>query len=881
MAKKTYEDEEKKMSVAPKPFPNYSAPPKNYTPAPKPTPKNPYEDTERRMSVNPDYKPVPKFVDVPPPSSRNRSRPKPKENTNTSDEGGAPQTPAQVAEAEINKKIQEGKAKDITAKEIVDATGGDLVRNKETIQKIVEIQKQQDREEVREIFRRAEEQSSTPASFSTGTSRDIKEQFPYLRTKGEKAKDYSIEFGKTVGSVIGDTVSSTGEAVGFLADTVDLEVNKIGSRLYERTGLSTGGKYVAKQDEAFFAKQLEEKYPNRQQGAINIALSGASLFGKTAAKTAAIVDTALNVQDFVSTTPALFKGDPQGAAGFAVTFIDQFSPGDIGKATKAVTTDINYNVRNIPLTTNNKIIDPYLEFAQEIKGSVETTSPELIIPDAPPVETRRTLKYKDKDILGKDVAVTVEKTNDTLLKTEQFSDGMLKMTETTPQKQTSKIINKDLQVVATKVVKGDYRGQYDIDIAVTDDVRAITQDINTISRSDTEILKSQKNILTEPVVAIKGDKSIGVGTATTKETITTRSSIYPESLGFGKQTRTNLTTLEIDTLSKDVTVNQNILVDGMSASTQDTDIMSENVTTKLKSAVLTDTQLTPKSKVLVEFEIKKETRVNIKTPKTQDYNLFLKDVGKKAQTVIQEIQIVNPNIQSNLSTRPEYSLTTNTDTNLKTELQTNIRTDYALLTDNVQRQYETDRSRSREQIRINFDSKQALEQTPKLKQIPNLKPKTDFILDFPQIITTTSTARQNFDIVKPAITITQNIKSNFLFDEQKNNKKDAYSAYTKERGKLLLINKQPLPRNEALRRAHLVVDNTAARSIILRKNGTTTKKDTTFNNTNDYRINKKGFYVEKNKHAIDTTGEKAQLRASRLIKLSRKKGLFNAIKGIR
>lgn len=96
-------------------------------------------------------------------------------------------------------------------------------------------------------------------------------------------------------------------------------------------------------------------------------------------------------------------------------------------------------------------------------------------------------------------------------------------------------------------------------------------------------------------------------------------------------------------------------------------------------------------------------------------------------------------------------------------------------------------------------------------------------------------------------------------DKERKRKKvtQLYNSYAREKGRLIKVNKKPNPMNRAKNVAASVVDNTTSAAFTIKKAKKTDEKvtdDFSFYKIN--KFNKKGiFYIEENKHRIDSIGE--------------------------
>jgi len=104
--------------------------------------------------------------------------------------------------------------------------------------------------------------------------------------------------------------------------------------------------------------------------------------------------------------------------------------------------------------------------------------------------------------------------------------------------------------------------------------------------------------------------------------------------------------------------------------------------------------------------------------------------------------------------------------------------------------------------------------------------------------------------------------------------RQGYNAYARSKGKLVRVNKEPLPRNRALRLAARVANNTTSASIKIKKSAKkTSKKDIKKPKVLDlFRKSKRGkTKVEKRKYRINTRGEKRGLTVAKYLKKRRRK----------
>lgn len=98
----------------------------------------------------------------------------------------------------------------------------------------------------------------------------------------------------------------------------------------------------------------------------------------------------------------------------------------------------------------------------------------------------------------------------------------------------------------------------------------------------------------------------------------------------------------------------------------------------------------------------------------------------------------------------------------------------------------------------------------------------------------------------------------------------AYDVFIREKGKVIKVNKEPLPVNRAKTLGKTIVDNTVAASFEKRISGKTTMMDRPFVPLGDkFRTRKSKNalqFVEKNQNRIDTAGEKRGLTTAKYLK---------------
>jgi hypothetical protein len=99
----------------------------------------------------------------------------------------------------------------------------------------------------------------------------------------------------------------------------------------------------------------------------------------------------------------------------------------------------------------------------------------------------------------------------------------------------------------------------------------------------------------------------------------------------------------------------------------------------------------------------------------------------------------------------------------------------------------------------------------------------------------------------------------------------AYNVYAREQGRVFKLNKSPLPMNRAFNQGEYYINNTTARSFELRMTGkqATTPDENLKRNAEQYRERKTKTalrVVEKEKYAINTSGERQGLSVARLLK---------------
>ena len=97
-----------------------------------------------------------------------------------------------------------------------------------------------------------------------------------------------------------------------------------------------------------------------------------------------------------------------------------------------------------------------------------------------------------------------------------------------------------------------------------------------------------------------------------------------------------------------------------------------------------------------------------------------------------------------------------------------------------------------------------------------------------------------------------------------------YDIYIRENGRIIKANKNTLPRNEAFKRGSHIVDNTTARSFVLKKRGFGNVQDIPSSNLNRFKFRNPRTktplkYVEKSSYAIDSAGEKRGLSAAKYL----------------
>lgn len=108
-------------------------------------------------------------------------------------------------------------------------------------------------------------------------------------------------------------------------------------------------------------------------------------------------------------------------------------------------------------------------------------------------------------------------------------------------------------------------------------------------------------------------------------------------------------------------------------------------------------------------------------------------------------------------------------------------------------------------------------------------------------------------------------------------KKQAYNAYVRRRGKFKKVNKKKLTRNQAYNRAAGLVDRTVAATFKIKKAKGRIKSPffDTKNPKFQGKFRKKNtLFVEKNKHRIDTFGEKRGLTLAKALRQEKKGGGF-------
>lgn len=105
------------------------------------------------------------------------------------------------------------------------------------------------------------------------------------------------------------------------------------------------------------------------------------------------------------------------------------------------------------------------------------------------------------------------------------------------------------------------------------------------------------------------------------------------------------------------------------------------------------------------------------------------------------------------------------------------------------------------------------------------------------------------------------------FDDRKQQKKKGYNVYTREAGKRVQLNREPLTMIQARRLGVDVVDNTVARSFEVRKTDNSRIEERVKSGRKfDLRKGNVALkFVEKSKHAIDTQGEKQGLSVARYL----------------
>ena len=122
-------------------------------------------------------------------------------------------------------------------------------------------------------------------------------------------------------------------------------------------------------------------------------------------------------------------------------------------------------------------------------------------------------------------------------------------------------------------------------------------------------------------------------------------------------------------------------------------------------------------------------------------------------------------------------------------------------------------------------------------------------------------------------------KKEVFFKKQKTKPKGTYHAYTRKNKntKWVKVTKKPRPYNQAFNKGLEVADNTLARTVKLKRKSKTYKGfDDPFINNYKFRSRKRKskipgeetIYVEKNRFALDTIGEKRGLKASKNSKRS-------------
>jgi hypothetical protein len=99
----------------------------------------------------------------------------------------------------------------------------------------------------------------------------------------------------------------------------------------------------------------------------------------------------------------------------------------------------------------------------------------------------------------------------------------------------------------------------------------------------------------------------------------------------------------------------------------------------------------------------------------------------------------------------------------------------------------------------------------------------------------------------------------------------AYNVYAREQGRVFKLNKSPLPQNKAFNTGEYYINNTTARSFELRPTGKEARvpDENLRRNAEQYRERKTRTalkVVEKEKYAINTTGEKQGLSVAKLLK---------------
>lgn len=104
-----------------------------------------------------------------------------------------------------------------------------------------------------------------------------------------------------------------------------------------------------------------------------------------------------------------------------------------------------------------------------------------------------------------------------------------------------------------------------------------------------------------------------------------------------------------------------------------------------------------------------------------------------------------------------------------------------------------------------------------------------------------------------------------------NSSNAAYNVYAREKGKVYKLNKSPMPQNKAFNTGEYYINNTTARSFEIRMTGkqATTPDENLRRNAEQYRERKTKTalrFVEKEKYAINTSGEKQGLSLAKILK---------------